>query len=654
MVPTADTGRLDVTIGVDVGGTFTDIARWDGTRLTTAKLPSTPDQSVAVAGGARLVGGSAVDPLLLHGTTVATNALLERRGARTILVTNRGFEDLIEIARQDRPSLYDPMDDRPRPLVERADRYGWEPGADLSALQRSIRLSSGPESIAIALLNSFADPSQENELAAAIEASLPSVAISISHRVSGEFREYERISTTVLNAYLRPVVSTYLSALAGSLAGIVDRVLVMRSSGGLSSIESAADLAASIVLSGPAAGVVAAASCGSAHGWARVISFDMGGTSTDVCRIEGGRPEVGPERSIGGITCRLPSVAVHTIGAGGGSIGWSDPGGALRVGPHSAGADPGPACYGRGGSSPTVTDANLVAGRLGSEAGLAGGIILERSAALAALETIGSDLGLAPKSVASGILEVVDALMEQAIRKVSIEQGADPRQAPLLAFGGAGGLHASGLARRLDMPAVLVPPHAGVFSALGLLLSPARHDLARTIVLPQGSPQLSDRIEELRSEVVGVFRTGTGSAHDTLEVRADIRYPGQSHETQVPVEGGDSWETLAERFHAAHRAYNGFSRPDQPIELVTLRAAAISRPVMGWSSIPVDFEDGDARRGERTGPDGGSIERWWRPALRPAGEIIGPAVVEEPESTTWIGEGERAVVLEDGSLEITW
>ena len=221
---------------------------------------------------------------------------------------------------------------------------------------------------------------------------LPSVPISVSHRVSGEFREYERISTTVLNAYLRPVVSTYLSALASSLAGIVDRVLVMRSSGGLSSIESAADLAASIVLSGPAAGVVAAASCGSAHGWARVISFDMGGTSTDVCRIEGGRPEVGPERSIGGITCRLPSVAVHTIGAGGGSIGWSDPGGALRVGPHSAGAEPGPACYGRGGSSPTVTDANLVAGRLGSEAGLAGGIILERSAALAALETIGSEL----------------------------------------------------------------------------------------------------------------------------------------------------------------------------------------------------------------------------------------------------------------------
>ena len=649
MVLAAESGAPSVTIGVDVGGTFTDIARWDGDRLTTAKLPSTADQSVAVGGGARRVGDANVDVLLLHGTTVATNALLERRGARTVLVTNRGFEDLLEIGRQDRPSLYDPMDDRPRPLVDRKDRFGWEPGADLTALH-----GLAPESIAIALLNSYADPAQESELASSIEALLPSVPVSISHRVSGEFREYERISTTVLNAYLRPVVSTYLSALAGSLAGIVDRVLVMRSSGGLSSIESAANLAASIVLSGPAAGVVAAAACGSAQGWARVISFDMGGTSTDVCRIEGGRPEVGPERSIGGVTCRLPSVAVHTIGAGGGSIAWSDPGGALRVGPHSAGADPGPACYGRGGTDPTVTDANLVAGRLGSEGALAGGILLDRSAALAALEKIGRELDLSPKSVASGILEVVDALMEQAIRRVSIEQGADPRQAPLLAFGGAGGLHASGLAQRLDMPAVLIPPHAGVFSALGLLLSPARHDLARTIVLPQGSPQLSGRIDEMRAEVVDAFHTGTGSVPDTVEMRADIRYPGQSHETQILLETGDTWDALAHRFHATHSARNGFSRPDQPVELVTLRAAAISRPVLEWSSVVAGVEDGEARLGERPGPDGGSIERWWRPALRSAAEIIGPAVIEEPESTTWIGEGERAVVLEDGTLEVTW
>ena len=333
-----------MTIGVDVGGTFTDVVRWDGTRLTTAKLSTTHNQSKAVADGARQVLHLEEDELLLHGTTVATNALLERRGARVVLLTDGGFEDLIEIARQDRPSLYDPMEDRPPALVARADRYGWGPGTDLSLVTRS-----NPESIAIGLLNSFKDPRPERDLAAVVQGLLPSIPISVSHRVSGEFREYERISTTVLNAYLRPVVSTYLSALQESLAGLVDRLLVMRSSGGLSSIESATELAASIVLSGPAAGVVAAAACGSAHGWARVISFDMGGTSTDVCRIEGGRPEIGPERSIGGVTCRLPSVAVHTIGAGGGSIGWSDAGGALRVGPHSAGADPGPACYGRGG-----------------------------------------------------------------------------------------------------------------------------------------------------------------------------------------------------------------------------------------------------------------------------------------------------------------
>jgi N-methylhydantoinase A len=639
----------DVTIGVDVGGTFTDIVRWDGSRLTTAKLPSTPDQSVAVAAGARQVGGYGADPLLVHGTTVATNALLERRGARTVLVTNEGFEDLIEIARQDRPSLYDPMDDRPLALVERRDRYGWEPGLDLSALQ-----GSSPESIAVALLNSFADPAREDALASLVGAMIPSVPVSVSHMVSGEFREFERISTTVLNAYLRPVVSTYLMALSGALAGIVDRVLVMRSSVGFSSVQSAAELAASIILSGPAAGVVAAAACGSANGWTQVISFDMGGTSTDVCRIEGGRPEVGPERSIAGITCRLPSLAVHTIGAGGGSIGWSDPGGALRVGPESAGADPGPASYGRGGNRPTVTDANLVAGRLGSESTLAGGIELSRPAARSALESIGVGLGLTAQTVASGMLEVVDALMEQAIRKVSIEQGADPRQAPLLAFGGAGGLHASGLARRLDMPAVLIPPHAGVFSALGLLLSPARHDVARTIVMQQGSTELSRRIDAVRSEVRAAFREGMGFAHDRVEVRADLRYPGQSHETQIPIEIDDTWETIAERFHAAHHVRNGFARPDQPIELVTLRAAAVSRPVVDWSSLPFETAEGEPRLGERPDSGGRSIGRWWRPFLRPETEIAGPAAIEEPESTCWIGEGERALVLGDGTLEITW
>lgn len=638
-----------MTIGVDVGGTFTDIVRWDGSRLTTAKLPSTPDQSVAVAAGARQVGGYGADPLLVHGTTVATNALLERRGARTVLVTNEGFEDLIEIARQDRPSLYDAMDDRPLALVERRDRYGWEPGLDLSALQ-----SSSPESIAVALLNSFADPAREDALASLVEAMIPSVPVSVSHMVSGEFREFERISTTVLNAYLRPVVSTYLMALSGALAGMVDRVLVMRSSGGLSSVQSAAELAASIILSGPAAGVVAAAACGSANGWTRVISFDMGGTSTDVCRIEGGRPEVEPERSIGGITCRLPSLAVHTIGAGGGSIGWSDPGGALRVGPESAGADPGPASYGTGGNRPTVTDANLVAGRLGSESTLAGGIELSRPAARSALESIGVELGLTAQTVASGMLEVVDALMEQAIRKVSIEQGADPRQAPLLAFGGAGGLHASGLARRLDMPAVLIPPHAGVFSALGLLLSPARHDVARTIVMQQGSTEVSRRIDAVRSEVMAAFREGMGFAHDRVEVRADFRYPGQSHETQIPVEIDDTWETIAERFHATHHVRNGFARPDQPIELVTLRAAAVSRPVIDWSSLPFETAEGEPRLGERPDSGGRSIGRWWRPFLRPETEIAGPAAIEEPESTCWIGEGERALVLGDGTLEITW
>jgi N-methylhydantoinase A len=566
-----------------------------------------------------------------------------------VLITDLGFEDLIEIGRQDRPSLNDPMDDRPQPLVDPTARYGWAPGTDLAG-----SIATWPESIAVALLNSYRDAWPEAELTARVEELFPGVPVSASRRVTGEFREYERISTTVLNAYVRTVVSTYLADLETALAPVADRILVMRSSGGLASIESASELAASILLSGPAAGVVAAAACGSAHGWSTLISFDMGGTSTDVCRIEGGRPEVGPERSIAGFPCRLPSVAVHTIGAGGGSIGWPDPGGALRVGPHSAGADPGPACYGLGGSRPTVTDANLVAGRLGSETSLAGGITLDRAAAWKALGLIGQDLRLEPSGVARGILEVVDALMEQAIRKVSIEQGIDPRQAPLLAFGGAGGLHATGLAKRLDMPAVVIPPHAGVFSALGLLLSPGRHDLARTLVMPQGSAELSVRIDEIHTEVGRAFREGTGSAHDAIEMSADMRYRGQSHETQVALAQGETWEVLAERFHDRHHILNGFSRPDQPIELVTLRAAAISRPALEWSSLPVAAERGEALIGRREVPDGVEVERWWRPYLRPGSEVVGPAVVEEPESTTWIGDHERAAVLDDGTLQITW
>jgi N-methylhydantoinase A len=637
-------------IGVDVGGTFTDLVRWDGRTITTAKLPTALDQSAAVATSVRSLAGDRSGQLLLHGTTVATNALLERKGARTVLVTDAGFEDLIEIGRQDRPSLYDSMVDRPPSLVDRADRIGWRTEADLSEVLASLH----PQAVAVALLNAFVDGAAEVDLGSIISEILPGIPVSLSHRVNGEFREYERFATTVLNAYLQPVVTGYLSALTASLIQTVSRVLVMRSSGGLTSAEGGAELAAALLLSGPAGGVVAAAACGSSHGWNRIISFDMGGTSTDVCRIENGQPEVGSGLSYDGVVCRLPSVAVHTIGAGGGSIGWRDQGGALRAGPRSAGAWPGPAAYGRGGDQPTVTDANLLAGRLGAERPLAGHTSLDLVLASSALQRLAATFGMVMTEAADGILEVIDAHMERAIRRVSIEQGADPRQAPLLAFGGAGALHATGLARRLDMPAVLVPPHAGVFSALGLLLSPVRHDLVKTTVMNDGDPQLDQTIGSLTHQAASDFMATIGHPATTTSVTVDVRYPGQSHETAVDYERGLGWDQLRSRFHVAHSRRNGFARPEDQIELVTIRVAATSEPQLSWSDLPGPAPTGEPLLGERSLPNGSWAQRVWRPALEAGFEIAGPAVIEEESATTWLGVGERARVLDDGTIEIVW
>jgi N-methylhydantoinase A len=402
---------------------------------------------------------------------VATNALLEGRGARTALITTPGFCDVIEIGRQDRPSLYDSFADRAVPLVERALRFGV--GAELDALGTA-------EAVAVSLLYGYRTRSAEEEIAAAIHARWPELPISLSSHVVAEFREYERTATTVLNACLMPETGLYLNRLAAgaAAAGLPTDIQVMRSSGGLISIAEGAALPAAILLSGPAAGVVAAGALGKALGKQHLVSFDMGGTSTDVCRIDGGRPEVLYERRVAGHPCRMPAVAVHTVGAGGGSIAWIDEGGSLRVGPRSSGAVPGPACYGNGGVEGAVTDANVVLGRIDPQGRLAGSLPIQHHLAVEALAALGSQLGLSAPEAALGVTTVVEEVMAGAIRTVSIEQGADPRRAALVAFGGAGGLHATALARRLEMAGVLVPPYSGVFSALGLLLSPPRTDTA--------------------------------------------------------------------------------------------------------------------------------------------------------------------------------
>ena len=572
-----DVGGPDrVTLGIDVGGTFTDVAMWDGAAMTVGKVPSTPkDQSEGVMAGAGAAVRAGARANLLHGTTVATNALLERRGARTLLVTDAGFESLIEIARQDRPSLYDPFADRPRPLADPGMRLGVQvPAAgrsdELDAVAASVSAvarDQGAEAVAVCLMYSYADPVAERALADRLRRDL-GVPVSASAEVVAEFREYERFSTAVLNAFLSPEVSRYMGSLANraSRAGFVDEISVMRSSGGLVSLGHASAFPASILLSGPAGGVVAAAALGDLMGCETLISFDMGGTSTDVCRVRQGRPEVTYNREIAGYACLMPSVAVHTVGAGGGSVAWADRGGALRVGPRSAGADPGPACYGRGGLEPTVTDANLVLGRLDPSAKLAGSVALRPEQAAAAFKRLGSELSLEEVAAALGVVAVVESHMSHAVRAVSVEQGTDPRDAALMAFGGAGGLHACALARSLEMDGVIVPPYAGVFSAFGLLLSPPRADAGQTINAAEATSGLVPAAaRRLLAESRLQIEADSGQAARTAALVVDMRYMGQAHETSVPYTEGEPWEALCERFHRLHAERNGFSRPSDPV-----------------------------------------------------------------------------------------
>ncbi len=626
-------------IGVDVGGTFTDVAAWDGHQLVIGKISTTPDQSEGVVAGAGDAIGQA--NLLLHGTTVATNALLERKGARTALITTDGFADVLEIGRQDRPSLYDSFADRAEALVPRKRRVSGPEGL------------ADAEAIAVSLLWSFRRPEEEQAVRDAVVAAYPGIAVSLSSRVAPEFREFERTSTTVLNAYLSPVVSRYLRNLRekSRAVGLSEEILVMRSSGGLMDIEAAIELPAAILLSGPAGGVIASAEMGRALGRERLVSFDMGGTSTDVCRIDGGAPETAYRRAIDGYPCLMPSVAVHTVGAGGGSVVWVDPGGALRVGPRSAGATPGPACYGRGGTEAAVSDADLLIGRLAPN--LAGGMRLDPSLARDAIGKLAERLSMTVDAAALGIAEIVEAHMERAVRSVSVEQGADPRGSALVAFGGAGGMHATALARRLDMAGVVIPPHAGVFSALGLLLSPPRVDLSLSV---GNGASLDDQVSTLGDAAIRRLED-TGSKAVEVVTSVDVRYRGQSHETTIPYRVGEGRAVLEERFHEAHRAMNGFARVGDPIETLTVRAAALGAPVLRWTDLDEVTPEGDERLGHRTVLTvKGEVEAnvWWRPGLAAGAEIVGPAVIEEPEATVWVAQGERAVVHPSGALEVEW
>ena len=606
-------------IGVDVGGTFTDIVVLGEGRLEGRKVPTSVDQSVAVAAEVAGVGAG----VFLHGTTAATNTLLEERGARVALVTDPGYEDLIEIERQDRPSLYDSSIDRPEALVPRHRRVS-DPASIVDA-----------DIVAISLLDSYRNAGRERDLATGID--LPVV---LSSEVSPEFREYERLATTILSAYLSPSIEGYLGELDRRLD--MPTRLVMTSSGGLIPFGQASGLAGRLLLSGPAGGAVAAAALGTHHGEETVISFDMGGTSTDVCRISGGMLSVGTGHRVAGRVNRVPSVPIRTIGAGGGSIAWVDGGGALRVGPRSAGAHPGPAVYGLGGVELTVTDANVLAGHIPSGLALGGSVTLDLSAGRAVAMDLADRAGLDVDRVVAGVLEVVDSHMERALRSVSVEEGADPREAALVAFGGAGGLHASRLAQRLGIRRVLVPPHSGVFSALGLLLATPRADAVKTVMMRSGDPGLSSSLGGVESEARRGFETMFGRAPQTVAVSVEMRYVGQSHE--LDVTSGPRWKDIDTSFHANHLERFGFERSPEPTEVVNVRAIASGTAPIRWSDLP-SSSDGSTPKGE-----GGM---WWRDTLPPGFESRGPAVIVEENSATLLEPGDRLLVLDDGTLEIS-
>ena len=611
-------------IGIDTGGTFTDfvIVADDGS-VTAHKVASTPAAPErAIIDGLAALGIDHRGARIVHGSTVATNAVLEGKGARTVFVTNYGFGDTLTIGRQARARLYDLQPPRVEPPVPRelcietggrvtpaGDTLEDLADDDVAALARRIA-DSGADSVAISLLFSFVDDRFERRIADALPSSL---FVSCSSEVLREYREYERGIATWLNARVGPLMAGYLGRLRAALAGA--RLAVMQSSAGTVSAEHASRRAVHLLLSGPAGGVVGAAAVARAAGAQRVLTFDMGGTSTDVALIDG-EPALTGDGRVGGYPVATPMVDVHTIGAGGGSIAWRDAGGVLRVGPQSAGADPGPACYGRGGTQPTVTDAHLLLGRLPDD-GLAGGLVLDTRAAHAAFAPLAASLGLSVEDTARGVLAVADEHMVQALRVMSVARGHDPADFMLFAFGGAGGLHVCSLADKLGVARAMFPANAGVLSAYGMLVAPRARDLSRTRIAPLASvtaQEVASGFEALAAEgIAALLDEGVREAECTVDRTVELRYPGQSHALEVPW-GADA----ADAFHAAHRARFGHAL-DMPVELVNLRVR-VSAPAERVAAAP---RAGDART------------------------VVGPAIVATQDSTLWVAEGWTAE--EDGS-----
>jgi N-methylhydantoinase A len=669
----------ELALGTDVGGTFTDVVLWapDGEGTRTWKVPTTPeDPSVGALQGMDAIlerTGHAWASVgrVVHGTTAATNALLEETGGRVGLVTNEGFEDVVEIGRQDRPSLYDLEADPPDPLVARRDRHGVvgrvgpdgavEEPLDEAAVRGAADELGDVDAVVVAFLHSWANPDHEEAAAGILREELTGVRAVASSAVDGSFREYERFATALAHAYLAPVLDDYLAGLEEGLARRNPEagLHVLDSGGGLLTPRAARDRPARAALSGPAGGLVGAAAATTWEDRPDLLALDMGGTSTDCGLVLEGAPRETPAAEVGGRPLRVRALDLETVGAGGGSLAGVEEGALLKVGPASAGADPGPACYGRGGTRPTVTDAHVVLGRLAPDGFLGGRMGLDAGAAREAVARhVAEPLGEPVEEAAAGILEVAETRMKGALRVVATARGSDPRDLALLAYGGAGPLHAAPLARELGIPEVLVPPSPGVFSARGTLHARLRHGRDRSLLEPVdalGPSDLEAALAAAADAVEAAFAADGVPAGDVDVGReARLRYEGQSHAVPVAVEEGDAPADLARRFHDAHEARYGLRDAHRPVTLVGLRVAGAADPgIRPDPPSPEPGEGAEARERRvrfRDGWASASIRR--RSALAPGTGLKGPAVVEGRDSTVLVPPGAEAVVTDHGALRL--
>jgi N-methylhydantoinase A len=665
--------------GIDVGGTFTDLTAVDEAtgRVVVTKVPSRPrHEAAAVLAGLEALGIAARDGRrLVHGTTVGTNAVLERRGARVAVLTTEGFRDLIEIGRTKRniPALFVPTFVRPRPVVERKHRFEIRErlAADGSVLvpldpagvERALdaALDAGAEALAVCLLHAYLNPAHERTIADAAKGRCPGVPVSCSADVVAEYREFERFSTTVLNAYLQPLMDGYLAGLEERLraSGYAHGVLTVASSGGMMTTETARRLPIKTIFSGPAGGVSQACFVGAAAGVRDLITYDMGGTSTDVCLVRDLTPLMTSDGMVGAFPVKLPQIDMHTVGAGGGSLAWLDVDGSLQIGPRSAGASPGPAAYGLGGTEPTVTDANVVLGRIGATRRLGGSIALDAARARAAVADLDARMNgaLGVEALAEGIVRIAVARMTSAIREISIQRGHDPRDFTLVAFGGAGPMHALALADEIGIPRVLVPRHPGNFSALGLLASDIKHDDVRTRVGPlrERWPLLTGLFAEMEAGVRRQLELeGFGAEAQRTRRSLDLRYRSQAFELNLEV-ADEPLDAIEAAFHARHGAAYGHADASATIELVNARLSAygvVARPAAELHRAQTASLDAALveRRAVRFDGARHDTRVWERERLPARAEVSGPAIVEEFGATTVVPPGWHGVVDTHGNL----